>query len=778
MKFSKKLTFCLLVGLLLITIIPATTLLTKAQTLGDRLDGNGGFENEMTGWYPWNAGSDYSTVHSGDYSAVLQCPPSTPYAMQSVLERDFYEGTSPIAVSSVTEFSFWIKMQNIQTGENFGTDLKIYYSDGTSSDVGLGTSQHNWQYVDATSQLTAGKSISAIAWQINGAGVSAGSTPSGKMWIDDVVLSTTENSLLTVTCNYPSIGAKISTNAFSTPTNNYWWSVQPVQPTPYTYISSGASHTWTVQRPVIYANTTYSYVFKNWTLNGELLTTSYTATASEGDLQMNYQGGPTEFTTTWLIGGQYGKLVQFSNDGFLDLTSQYSAINGGLTVSAIQNCYGYYLIGGGGLNNVGYGEPTNTTRIARFDGNAFTNVANFAGTTSIVAMSKFAGNAIIGGEYKSDGNSVPYGRVYSYDGTTASDITTDILGSNLGLDVTAIQEIGEGDYLFGLVNGANNKAYVYEWNGTDLVQLLDLDSLGISAPVTSIAYNGQYALLGSSSDDYLYRYDLNGTLTDISADGGFTDMVIRSMAWNGTDIMVVAGGETAKVALYDGTDWTTISTDYYNVVAWNGYWLLGGDNVLKEYFNSEWTDYTSQFSEFGAFSITAMAPGAINVYVSASPELHVPFTVNRVTYTTPKMVSMPIADALELQFNQQSVSSGGATFHFQTMGVRQSPEVNYTSTSLSLPCIQTDARVTAYYTDQVSVTPTPTPPPSSAPVVPPKHTPSTQEVVAPPSFWDDLAGLGKALLDLLLNPWVWLLLILMLLLVVEEYVRKKRKQSR
>ena len=69
--------------------------------------------------------------------------------------------------------------------------------------------------------------------------------------------------------------------------------------------------------------------------------------------------------------------------------------------------------------------------------------------------------------------------------------------------------------------------------------------VGYYPRLTSIAYNGQYALFGTSVDDgILERFFDNGTINSLSWTG-----TVDSMGWNGTDFLISGSGGTK---LYNG----------------------------------------------------------------------------------------------------------------------------------------------------------------------------------------------------------------------------------
>ena len=109
--------------------------------------------------------------------------------------------------------------------------------------------------------------------------------------------------------------------------------------------------------------------------------------------------------------------------------------------------------------------------------------------------------------------------------------------------------------------------------------------------------NGDYWLIGDN-DNYVWKYD-GLSFVDISpAINPFLKKIV-AIGWG--DGYWLVGDDDGKIQKYNGTSWADLTYDAgffaagstIEAVLWNqdfGYWLVGGDSIVKKYEGNTWTD--------------------------------------------------------------------------------------------------------------------------------------------------------------------------------------------
>lgn len=153
----------------------ALSLLSVSSFAADLLT-NPGFESGAMGpWYqsldygattPWGVTSD--DAHTGTFSATN--------VGNSQIRQDF----TPTATSLITEVSFWIKNPEVTLNA-----VVLHYSDFSEGTVLFWAPNGEWNHVDVTSSLEAGKTLVAIGvWGYGGGGPAEDRT-----YVDDFVVT-------------------------------------------------------------------------------------------------------------------------------------------------------------------------------------------------------------------------------------------------------------------------------------------------------------------------------------------------------------------------------------------------------------------------------------------------------------------------------------------------------------------------------------------------------------------------------------------------------------
>ena len=432
-----------------------------------------------------------------------------------------------------------------------------------------------------------------------------------------------------------------------------------------------------------------------------------------------------DLTDNWLIAssqavyGYGGSGTTFTNlslavPGGFNLTSEIGGtppitVDDALTITSVASGNGYYLVGldqpTDSQHWPEYTSDVSTPHLYKFDGSNWLPVGGGAlDDVQIVGIHKYLNEFIICGWYMSFGWSTCYGRVYTYDGTTLTDITTQVLGGSYGPIVTAVCNCGSY-ILFGEYDaGSTGHPSLVKWDGSQTTTIFQNPStvyygfVGYYPRLTSIAYNGQYALFGTSVDDgILERYCDNGTINALSWTG-----TVDSMGWNGTDFLISGSGGTK---LYNGQSFTSIDAGDYNTIGWNGaFWLLGSGTKL-----AKCDDFSTISSNVG-FSIVDLCPNVMQLYVTSDPN-SVTFQALGGNMRTP--VSFPMSLGGEVYFvvpdNFTNNAPAGMYYNFDH-AIFSHDGINETipdPVSFSLN-IGSDSNVTLIYDLAPLPTPTPT----------------------------------------------------------------------
>ena len=368
-----------------------------------------------------------------------------------------------------------------------------------------------------------------------------------------------------------------------------------------------------------------------------------------------------------------------------------------LTITSVASGNGYYLVG---LEQHStdhwpeYTNPISSPHLYKYDGDSWSTVGGSALlTTQIISITKYLNEFIIVGWYMSFGWNYQYGRIYSYDGTTLTDLTTTILGGTGGPLVRGVANCGNY-LLFGEQDaGTSNNPRLVMWNGTTATVVYDAPV----GPPTSIAYNGQYALFGSSGDTYLKQFFANGTINDLTSDG-----YIYSMGWNGTDFLISGSGGTK---LYNGSQFTTVDAGGYGTMGWNGaFWLLGSGTKL-----AKCDDFSTISSNVG-FSIVALCPNVMQLLVTSDPN-SVAFQALGGNMRTPVSFPMSLGGAVHFVVpdNFTNNAPAGKYYNFDH-AIYSHDGINETipdPVTFDLN-IGSDSNVTLFYNLDTLPTPTPT----------------------------------------------------------------------
>ena len=292
-----------------------------------------------------------------------------------------------------------------------------------------------------------------------------------------------------------------------------------------------------------------------------------------------YTGSGTTFTN-----------LSYAVPGGFNFTSWWGTyfIDDALTITCVASGNGYYLVGldqpTDNQHWPQYSNPISTPHLYKYDGDTWQPVGGSTlNTVQITSIHKYQNQFIIAGWYMGFGWETCYGRVFTYDGSTLTDITTDVLGSTHGPIVTEVCDLGSS-VLFGEYDaGSTGHPSLVTWNGTNAETVFQNPSTvyygftGYYPRLTSIAYNGQYALFGTSVDaDTLEQFfPSNGTINALSWTG-----TVDSMGWNGTDFLISGNGGTK---LFNGSQFSTVDAGDYNTMSWNGaFFLLGSGTKLAK----------------------------------------------------------------------------------------------------------------------------------------------------------------------------------------------------
>lgn len=436
-------------------------------------------------------------------------------------------------------------------------------------------------------------------------------------------------------------------------------------------------------------------------------------------LEISYSFPAPQYTTIpkWMVGGENGTLIATDLEQTDDLTD---ALGSFFDVKTMKNGFGFYLLGLEDEPLGTYQSPGAGARIVKYDGNTFTNVAPSVQGVQIMDIARYVSKFLIGGYYESTGESYEYGRLYTYDGQTFVDVTTQILGSNFGPAVVCLADC-EGYWLIGTYNSTQAFGYIFKWDGQTLTEIMNVyEELGTGVYSTDIVWNGEYALIGFSYGSYygpIYKY--NGTFTDLSSQADFLAMSgITDIAWNGTHFLIAGGYENAgyeySLKCYNQTTFTTIENwTRWNTIEWNGdYWMLGGRNqtanrLVKFDGESTWTDYSSLIW----YEPTTLCPGALMVYVTSEPELNARFEFQGKAYTTPVIV-VCYSGSYFVSVEDLFRNINDTTLAFTHMIYSASPPIEIYSSTTTLP-VSNDGNLTlVYFTGfrrphEVEVTPPP-----------------------------------------------------------------------
>ncbi|MCS7124530.1 MAG: DNRLRE domain-containing protein [Candidatus Bathyarchaeota archaeon] len=422
-------------------------------------------------------------------------------------------------------------------------------------------------------------------------------------------------------------------------------------------------------------------------------------------LEITYSYPLPKFTVipNWLVGGENGCLVAIDvqpNSSRVEDLSDWLGTN--FDISTLRNGYGFLLIGLEDEPMDVYGGPGAGPRIVKFDGKQFTNVAPSVEGVQIMDIARYRSKFLIGGYYKSSGHYYAYGRLYTYDGQTFNDVTSEILGGYFEPMITCLADC-ENYWLIGAWDSERNLGYLYKWDGKELTTLLSGDEFG--AP-TEIEWNGEYALIGFEYGiDYapLFKYD-GKTLTDLSEQADFPATTgIGEISWNGTHFLISNrwhGGyiDETYLKLFDGENFTTLTYGIqWNAIEWCGsYWMLGG-RTETEYLlmgldvNGEWTDYSSAIW----FEPTALCPGAVIIYVKSEPEINARFSFQGVTYRTPVVVPCYFGNyRIDVIDIYKEINDTRLAFNYMIYSASPPIQISSSSTTLS---ITNDANLTLVY---------------------------------------------------------------------------------
>ena len=433
-----------------------------------------------------------------------------------------------------------------------------------------------------------------------------------------------------------------------------------------------------------------------------------------------------QLTDNWLVAstqavyGYGGSGTSFTSlsltvpSGF-NLTSEIGGtppifVSNALTITSVASGNGYYLVGLDQpiTNWPEYTSAVSTPHLYKFDGSNWSPVGgNTLNNVQITGIHKYLNEFIIVGWYMSFGWSTCYGRVYTYDGSTLTEITTAVLGGDSGNIVTAVCNCGNY-ILFGEYNaGSSNHPSLVKWDGSTATVVYQYPGggtygfVGYYPRLTSIAYNGQYALFGTSVDSgVLEQFFDNGTINSLSWTG-----TVDSMGWNGTDFLISGNGGTK---LYDGSQFTTVDSGDYNTIGWNGaFWLLGSGTKL-----AKCDDFSTISSNVG-FSIVDICPNIMQLLVTSNPN-SVTFQALGGNMRTP--VSFPMSLGGEINFivpdNFTNNAPAGMYYNFNH-AIFSHDGINETipdPVSFNLN-IGSDSNVTLFY----DLAPLPTPTPTATP---------------------------------------------------------------
>ena len=342
--------------------------------------------------------------------------------------------------------------------------------------------------------------------------------------------------------------------------------------------------------------------------------------------------------------------LSYAVPGGFNFTSWWGTyfIDDALTITCVASGNGYYLVGldqpTDNQHWPQYSNPISTPHLYKYDGDTWQPVGGSTlNTVQITSIHKYQNQFIIAGWYMGFGWETCYGRVFTYDGSTLTDITTDVLGSTHGPIVTEVCDLGSS-VLFGEYDaGSTGHPSLVTWNGTNAETVFQNPSTvyygftGYYPRLTSIAYNGQYALFGTSVDaDTLEQFfPSNGTINALSWTG-----TVDSMGWNGTDFLISGNGGTK---LFNGSQFSTVDAGDYNTMSWNGaFFLLGSGTKLAK------CDDFETISPNVGFTIVDICPNIIQLLVTADPVTSVAFQALGGNMMTP--VTFPMSLGGEVHF--------------------------------------------------------------------------------------------------------------------------------
>jgi len=340
--------------------------------------------------------------------------------------------------------------------------------------------------------------------------------------------------------------------------------------------------------------------------------------------KMSIPSVKAQLADNWLVAsdqqvfGYSGSGTSFNNltvpvtNGFnmTDWMGRTHFVPAALTITSVASGNGYYLVG---LEQHStshwpqYTNPVESPHLYKYDGDSWSPVGDGAlDTVQITSITKYLNEFIIVGWYMSFGWGAEDGRVYSYDGSTLTDITTSVLGGYGGNLIYSVANCGNY-VLFGEHDWSTYyNSQLVLWNGTDASVVSEFSPGSVP---TSIAYNGQYALFGSNYDTYLNQFFDNGTVNSLSWSGS-----VSSIGWNGTHFLI-SGNDGTK--LFDGSQFTTVDAGNYGNIGWNGaFWLLGSGTKLAKLQGSTFSTISSDVG----WSIVALCPNIMQLLVTSDPD--------------------------------------------------------------------------------------------------------------------------------------------------------------
>lgn len=510
-------------------------------------------------------------------------------------------------------FGFKLKKQITEEGKTFLADSTRVYpvvidpTVITTSGIGSATSYSTQRKIVKTSEDT----LHAFIQTYNQTMDCAGLSKYGLLWVtsdDDGSTWSCQGQLTSNRSVFASVTVDSSDNIYVVYSGTSSGGLSAF----YRKFTKGAGSSWTMEAQQTAINSNLegkNYTFATAELEGT--TRLWLATrfffGDKNDIKSIAGNG-----SYWLIGGQsgygsscQGVLVKFDGTDYIDLTQDLLA-TGFNTI-----CYDIDLAWNGSYWLITSGQGASYAPVAKYDGTDFTNQDSIWGSfDDIYALAWNGTKWLIGGQNA---------RLKECDtNLTCTDKSSSLV--NFGSSsILAIAWNSTDEYW--LIGGSGPKLNKYdETDFTDLSS--SLVNFGTNA-INSIAYNstGNYFLIGGAGGK-LNKYDgtdftdLSGPFTgqpDLqgseSNDGGFGTSAVNSIDWNGSYWLI--GGVSAKLAKYDGTDFTDLSSSLVGFsssqiysLSWDGtfsYWLIGGDNCrLNKYDGTDFTDLSSNLdSSFG-----------------------------------------------------------------------------------------------------------------------------------------------------------------------------------